>query len=89
MAINGVTLLNTLIMIGVIVSALLAVHFDSILASVIALGATGTLVALAFLILQAPDVALAEASVGAVLSTTIFVMALRRINLGYKGEEQE
>lgn len=89
--VNGaaLALLNFLILAGIIVSALLAVNFKSVLASVIALGATGVLVSLAFLILQAPDVALAEAAVGAVLSTTIFVIALRRINAERKGEGRE
>ena len=34
--------------------------------------------ALEFVILQAPDVAIAEASVGAVLSTVIFVIAVKK-----------
>ncbi|MCL1905827.1 MAG: DUF4040 domain-containing protein [Clostridiales bacterium] len=89
MATNGIFILNSLIIGGIIVSALMAVSFDDLLASVIALGATGVLVALAFLILQAPDVALAEAAVGAVLSTTIFVIALRRIGMWRKEGEQK
>jgi len=89
MEINGVLILNSLVIAGIIISALLAAYFKNLLASIIALGVTGALVALAFLILQAPDVALAEAAVGAVLSTTIFIIALRRINSGRKEEEQE
>lgn len=89
MVINGVVVLNTLIMVGVVISAVLAVVFDSLLASIIALGVIGALAALEFLLLQAPDVALAEAAVGAVLSTTIFIIALGKITAGRKGEEQE
>lgn len=89
MAIDGVTALNTLILVGIVVSAVLAVCFDSLLASIIALGVTGALVALEFLLLQAPDVALAEAAVGAVLSTTIFIIALRKVTAGRKGADRE
>ena len=35
--------------------------------------------ALEFILLQAPDVAIAEASVGAVLSTVLYIIALRKI----------
>lgn len=71
--------LNFIIILGILVSAWLAVSFDDLLSSVIALGATGTLVALEFIMLSAPDVAIAEAAVGAVLSTVIFIVGLRRV----------
>ena len=57
-----------------------AVRAEKLLDSVIALGATGSFIALEFLLLQAPDVAIAEASVGAVLSTVLFIIALRKAN---------
>lgn len=74
----GVFILNTLIMLGVVVSAILTVVFDKLLSSIIALGATGAFVALEFILLHAPDVAIAEAAVGAVLTSVIFVVALRK-----------
>ena len=70
--------LNFVIILGIVVSAWLAVSFDDLLSSIIALGATGTLVALEFIMLSAPDVAIAEAAVGAVLSTVLFVIALKK-----------
>lgn len=76
--INALFSLNTLVIIGILISAFLAVKFDDILSSVIALGVTGTLVALEFIILHAPDVAISEAAVGAVLSTAIFIIAIRK-----------
>ena len=75
---NAVTLLNILILLGAVISAVLAVTCEKMLSSVLALAAAGTFIALEFLILQAPDVAIAEASVGAVLSTVIFVIAIRK-----------
>ena len=71
--------LNFVVIAGIIVSAWLAVSFDDLLSSIIALGVTGTLVALEFIMLSAPDVAIAEAAVGAVLSTVIFIVGLRRV----------
>ena len=89
MEINALTILNTLILTGIVISAFMAMHFENLLASIISLGITGALVAIAFLVLQAPDVALAEAAVGAVLSTTIFIIALRKIKPGHKGGEEQ
>lgn len=71
-------ILNALVLLGVVVSAALAVFSKKILTSVIALGVTGVFVALDFILLQAPDVAIAEAAVGAVLSTAIFVIAVKK-----------
>ena len=86
---NGVLIvvLNTLVLVGTLASAFVAVQAKKLLDSVIALAATGSFIALDFLLLQAPDVAIAEASVGAVLSTVLFIIALRKVNAGK--EEQE
>lgn len=79
--------LNFVIILGIVVSAWLAVSFDDLLSSIIALAVTGTLVALEFIMLSAPDVAIAEAAVGAVLSTVIFIVGLRRV-MPKEGEDQ-
>ena len=71
--------LNFVVILGIVVSAWLAVSFEDLLSSIIALAVTGTLVALEFIMLSAPDVAIAEAAVGAVLSTVIFIVGLRRV----------
>lgn len=76
--INALFSLNTLVIIGILISAFLAVKSEGILSSVIALGVTGTFVALEFVILHAPDVAISEAAVGAVLGTVLFVIAIRK-----------
>jgi len=75
-----IVVLNTIVLIGALASAVVAVRAEKLLDSVIALGATGSFIALEFLLLQAPDVAIAEASVGAVLSTVLFIIALRKTN---------
>ena len=75
-----IVVLNTIVLLGALASAVIAVRAEKLLDSVIALGATGSFIALEFLLLQAPDVAIAEASVGAVLSTVLFIIALRKAN---------
>ena len=75
-----IVVLNALVLIGALASAVVAIRAEKLLDSVIALAATGSFIALEFLLLQAPDVAIAEASVGAVLSTVLFVIALRKVN---------
>lgn len=86
---NGIliVILNSLALLGALVSAIIAVQANKLLDSVIALAATGSFIALEFLLLQAPDVAIAEASVGAVLSTVLFIIALRKVN-AHKEEQK-
>ena len=86
---NGtlIFILNTLAVCGAVAAACVAVRAQRRIDSVIALAATGSFIALEFILLQAPDVAIAEASVGAVLSTVLFIIALRRVDTE-KGEEK-
>ena len=81
------TILNSLCLLGIVVSAILAVTLEKPLSASIALGATGAFVSLEFLLLQAPDVAIAGASVGAVLSTVLFVVAVKKTTK--KGDEEK
>ena len=61
----------------IIVSALFAVLFKDLIASAIAVAAMSLLLSLEFFILQAPDVAIAEAGVGACLTTAILVITIK------------
>ena len=74
--------LNALILLGVVVSAILAVHCEKLLSSVIALGVTGIFAAAEFLLLHAPDVAISEAAVGAALTPLIFIVTLKKLKGG-------
>lgn len=74
-----IVILNTLTMIGIVVSAIVAVQAKKMINTIIALDVTGAFVALEFILLQAPDVAIAEAAVGVVLSTILYIIALRKI----------
>lgn len=74
-----IVILNSLVLCGILASAIVAVQAKKLLDSVIALAATGSFVALEFMLLQAPDVAIAEASVGAVLGTVLYLIALHKV----------
>lgn len=87
MTIDLMFILNLLVMIGIVASAILAVVSKGVLSSVLALGATGAFMAVEFIILHAPDVAIAEAAVGAVLSTAIFIVAIKKTTA--KGDEEK
>lgn len=82
-----VFLLNTLAVCGAVAAACVAVRAEKLIDSVIALAAVGSFIALEFILLQAPDVAIAEASVGAVLSTVLFIIALHKVKADKEDEQ--
>jgi energy-converting hydrogenase B subunit D len=72
-----VLVIHILVLLGLILSAGLAVYFKDLLSAAIALAAFSLLLSIEFYILQAPDVAIAEAGIGAGLTTAIFIIAIR------------
>jgi len=62
----------------ILISGVMAVSFRDLLSSVISLAALSLLLSLEFFLLQAPDVAIAEAAIAAALTTAIFVLTLNR-----------
>jgi energy-converting hydrogenase B subunit D len=79
-------ILHVLVLVLIVAGGALAVWFKDLLSSVLALAAASLLVSLEFYILQAPDVAIAEAGIGAALTTAIYVIAVRRTR---RKEEEE
>jgi uncharacterized MnhB-related membrane protein len=77
-----ISTLNTLVIIGIVVCSIITAAVDDTLSSIIAMAAVGSFVALEFLLLHAPDVAIAEGSVGAVLTPVIFMIALKKVKGG-------
>ena len=61
----------------IIITAIIAVLLKDLLAAAIAVAAMSLLLSLEFYILNAPDVAIAEAGVGACLTTAIFIIAIK------------
>ncbi|MBE3093676.1 MAG: DUF4040 domain-containing protein [Actinobacteria bacterium] len=67
--------ISTLVMI--IIASFLAVVFKKLLPSIVALSVASLLLSLEFYLLHAPDVAIAEAAIGAGLTMAIFIFAIR------------
>lgn len=70
-------ILQIVLLILIVITAVMAVSFKDLLAAVISFAATSLLLSLEFYVLQAPDVAIAEAGIGAALTTAIFILAIR------------
>ncbi len=73
-----IALLTVIVMLGAAVAVL---TLENYLAAVVAASVVSLGLSVLFTLLQAPDVALAEAAVGAGLSSVIFALALRRMEL--------
>ena len=69
--------MQALVLAGLIITGVLIVAFKVLLAAAVASAAFSLLLSLEFYILQAPDVAIAEAGIGAGLTTAIFIIAIR------------
>lgn len=69
--------LHVILLVLIVVCALLVAIFKDLIVAAITLAAFSLLLALQFYLLQAPDVAIAEAGVGAALTTAIYVIAIR------------
>ena len=72
-----IEMLHIIIPIFIIITAFIAVWLKDLLAAAVAVAAMSLLLSLEFFILQAPDVAIAEAGVGACLTTAIFIIAIK------------
>ncbi|MDN7025859.1 DUF4040 domain-containing protein [Methanoculleus sp. FWC-SCC1] len=68
---------HTLVLVGLVIAAALVFRFRDLLSAAIAFGVFSFLLSLEFYILQAPDVAIAEAGIGAGLTTAIYMVAIK------------
>jgi len=69
--------LHIIIPLLLVICAILVAVFRDLLYSVVALGVLSLLLAFQFYLLRAPDVAIAEAGIGAAVTTAIFIIAIR------------
>ena len=60
-----------------VVCAVFVAKFKDLIYAALSLAALSLLLSLEFYLLQAPDVAIAEAGIGAAITTAIFVLAIR------------
>jgi len=61
----------------IVIASFYAIYLKDLIAAAIAVAAMSLLLSLEFYILQAPDVAIAEAGVGACLTTAILIISIR------------
>lgn len=71
---------------GMVAMAVSVLFLRNLMASAVSLAGFSLLLALEFYILQAPDVAIAEAGIGAGLTTAIFMVAIRAVTAKGKKE---
>lgn len=70
-------LIHIAVPILMVLAAVVAILLRDLLGAAIALAAMSLLLSLEFYILHAPDVAIAEAGIGACITTAIIVLAIR------------
>ena len=70
--------LVSILVVLMLLGAVAAFVFKDLMSAVIASCMVSLIASLLFFLLQAPDVAMAEASIGAALVTAIFIIAIRR-----------
>ena len=71
-------LLQNLLLLLLLVMCLIAVELKDLLYAVIVLAGAGVVLAVVFYILQAPDIAITQAAVGAGVATVLYVIAISR-----------
>ena len=76
------TLLVLLICGSILASGILAVRLNNLMAAMVSAGLSSLFAAVCYVLLAAPDVAMAEASIGSGLSTLIFLYAIRKTSDG-------
>jgi uncharacterized MnhB-related membrane protein len=70
----GISFLVIIMLIGAVAAAI----FKDLISAVIAAALVSLIASILFYFLQAPDVAMAEAAIGAALTAAIFIIAIRR-----------
>jgi uncharacterized MnhB-related membrane protein len=73
-----VIIFQTFLLAAMLVAAICAAAFRDLMNAVIACALVSLAASIMFYFLQAPDVAMAEATIGAGLTTGIFIFAIRR-----------
>lgn len=71
-------ILEIILIFVMLISAIAAGIFKDLLNAIIAAGFVSFIAAILFYFLHAPDVAMAEASIGAALTVAIFIITIRK-----------
>ncbi len=71
------TIISIILIVIMIISAIIAAEMKDLLSAALALGVMSLVVSILFFMLQAPDVAITEAAIGAALSMAILIFAVK------------
>ena len=71
------TLVSLILIVAMLIAAIVAAESKDLLSAALATGVVSLIVSILFYMLQAPDVAITEASIGAGLSVAILVFGIR------------
>ena len=71
------TIVSLILITIMIITAIIAAEMKDLLSAAIALGVMSLVVSILFYMLQAPDVAITEAAIGAALSMAVVIFAIR------------
>ena len=71
------TFLHIIFLLGILSCAIFAAGTKNLLHATIGLAVMSVLLAMEFFMLRAPDVAIAEASIGTAITTALFIIAIR------------
>lgn len=82
------TLLEIILLVGLVLTAALAPLCKRLLAAVIVYMAFGLMMTVLWLLLQSPDLAITEAAVGVGVTSILFFLTLRKIH-AMKGTRDE
>ncbi|MDI3476003.1 MAG: energy-converting hydrogenase subunit [Thermococcaceae archaeon] len=85
---NVIGLIEYIIVALMVISAILAVEWRDLLAAAVGMAAVSLFASILFFMLQAPDVAMTEAAIGAALSGAIVIFAVKRTQR-FETEEEE
>ncbi len=70
-------------------AAFFAVYSRNLLSAIISAGVISLLASIIYILLAAPDVAMTEAAIGSGLTTIVFLLALKQINLSSPEKKEE
>ena len=71
------TIVSLILIIAMLIAAIVAAELKDLLSAAVALGVVSLVVSILFYMLQAPDVAITEASIGAGLSMAVLIFAIK------------
>lgn len=71
--------LDTIVMLFILFSVVVMVFSKNLITSLIFLSLVSILLALKYLLLSAPDIAITEAALGSGLSTLVYIMVIKKV----------